>query len=82
MSRFQVIEYMSFFAIRDTVTGQEHPIGDGVDVLTDADGTTISPGTANFCEAWASALNSDEGETLEAFFPEQAARESEAPRPR
>ncbi len=31
MGRFQVIEYSSFFAVRDTHTGQEHPMGDGVD---------------------------------------------------
>ena len=74
MGRFQVIEYMSFFAVRDTVTGLEQAMGDGVDVLFDADGTTLSPGTANFCEQWASALNADHAETLEAYFPDQYAR--------
>src|SRR5437764_918591 len=57
MSRFQVIEYSSFFAVRDTQTGQERPMGDGVDVLFDGDGTTISVGTPGFCEQWAGALN-------------------------
>lgn len=70
MGRFQVIEYLSHFAVRDTQTGQERPLGDGVDVLFDADGNSISPGTPDFCEQWAEALNADEGETLMAYFPE------------
>ena len=77
MGRFQVIEYLSFFAIRDTLTGDQRPIGDGVDVLTDTDNTTILPGTPGFCEQWASALNANEAETLEAYFPERADLESE-----
>jgi hypothetical protein len=75
MGRFLVVEYASFFAVRDTVTGQERPMGDGLDTLFDAEGTPISPGTAGFCESWAEALNADETETLVAYFPEQAARE-------
>lgn len=78
MGRFQVIEYLSFFAIRDTLTGQEKPMGDGVDTLFDGDGTPISPGTPGFCEAWAGALNADQDETLEAYFPDQAALENGA----
>jgi len=70
MSRFQVIEYLSFFAARDAETGQERPLGDGVDVLFDAEGTPISPGTPGFCSAWSEALNADEGETLAAYFGE------------
>ncbi len=75
MGRFQVIEHLSHFTICDTQTGQEQAMGDGVDVLFDSDGTTISPGTTGFCESWAEALNGDEGETLQAYFPEQAALE-------
>jgi hypothetical protein len=76
MGRFTVIEYMSFFVIRDTVTGQEHPMGDGVDTLFDAEGTGISPGTEGFCETWAEALNADQAETLAAYFPDQLGQES------
>ena len=82
MGRFIVIEYASFYAIHDTVTGQEQAMGDGVDTLFDADDTAISPGTAKFCEAWACALNADQAETLVAYFPDQASRENRAPRPR
>ncbi len=70
MGRFVVIEYHSFFAIRDTQTGHERPMNDGVDAIFDADGNGISPGTPGFCQAWASALNADEGETFEAYFAE------------
>jgi hypothetical protein len=78
MGRFQVIEHLSHFAVRDTETGQERPMGDGVDVLFDADGTPISPGTEGFCEAWAEALNADQAETLAAYFPELLNQENGA----
>ncbi len=70
MGRFIVIEYLSHFAIRDTQTSEERSIGDGVDTLFDADKTPISPGMPGFCEAWAEALNTDEGETVTAYFGE------------
>jgi len=76
MGRFIVIEYHSFFAVRDTETGHERPMGDGVDVLHDTEGTPILPGTPGFCEAWAVALNADEGETFEAYFTEPEDQES------
>lgn len=70
MSRFVVIEYLSFFAVRDTHTGHERPLGNGVDSLFDAEGTAISPGSPGFCQAWSKVLNTDEGETLAAYFSE------------
>jgi hypothetical protein len=75
MGRFRVVEYTSFFTVRDVQTGQERPMGDGVDTLFDAEGSPISPGTPGFCELWAEALNGDETETLAAYFPEQTALE-------
>jgi hypothetical protein len=78
MGRFQVIEYRSFFAVRDTETGHEYPMGDGVDTLFDADGIPLSPGTPGFCETWAKGLNADEAETLAAYFPEINEEESGA----
>lgn len=76
MGRFIVIEYLSHFVVRDTQTGQERPMGDGVDVLIDAEGTAILPGSPGFCLAWAEALNADEGETLAAHFTEPVDQES------
>lgn len=70
MGRFQVVEYTSFFAVRDTVSGQERPMGDGVDTIFDGDGKMILPGTPGFCDLWAEALNGDEAETLAAYFPD------------
>ena len=70
MGRFQVMEYLSHFAVRDLVTGQERPMGDGVDVLFDDEGDGISPGTPGFCDLWAEVLNTDQSEVLEAYFPE------------
>jgi len=75
MGRFQVIEYVSHFAIHDTQTGQDRPLGDGVDTLFDDEGTPISPGTPRFCQRWAEALNTDESETLAAFFSEPVDQE-------
>jgi hypothetical protein len=48
--RLKVIEYSSFFAVGDRHAGQEHPMGDGVDTLFDAEGKAMSPGTAGFVE--------------------------------
>jgi hypothetical protein len=81
MGRFQVIEYVSHFAVRDMQTGEERPMGDGVDTLFDAEGNSISPGTLGFCEQWTEALNADEGETLAAYFPDLG-RENGAPNSR
>lgn len=67
---FCVIEYSSFFAVRHNATGDEHPMGDGVDTLFDNDGTALSPGSPGFVETWEETLNSDEHSTLEAYFPE------------
>jgi hypothetical protein len=74
--RFQVIEYSSFFAVHDTVTGEEHPMGDGVDTLFTATGKAKSPGSKGFIREWQKALNSSESETLEAYFPEQYDKEN------
>jgi len=78
MGRFVVIEYLSHFSVRDTHTGQERPMSDGVDVLIDHDGTPFSPGMPGFAEAWAEALNADESETLQAYFTEPVDQESES----
>lgn len=67
---FSVIEYSSFFAVRHNPTGDEHPMGDGVDSLFDDDGTALKPGTPGFVETWEQVLNADEHTTLEAYFPQ------------
>lgn len=67
---FSVIEYSSFFAVRHNPSGDEHPMGDGVDTLFDEDGTALKPGTPGFIETWEQGLNADEQTTLEAYFPQ------------
>jgi hypothetical protein len=69
---FSVIEYSSFFAVRHNPTGEEHPMGDGVDTLFDEDMHALTPGTDGFVETWEESLNSDTQETLEAYFPHLA----------
>jgi len=69
---FAVIEHHSFFAVQHIPTGQQHPMGDGVDALSNDDGETLIPGTPGFVEAWEAALNANKGETLEAYFPDLA----------
>lgn len=67
---FEVIEYSSFFAVRHIPSGEEHPMGDGVDTLIDDDGEALWPGTPGFVETWTEVLNSDQQTTLEAYFPQ------------
>lgn len=67
---FGVVEYMSFFAVRHNPTGEERPMGDGVDTIFTDDGEALSPGTEGFVERWEAVLNSAPDETLEAYFPE------------
>lgn len=69
---FSVIEYRSFFAVRHNPSGNEHPMGDGVDTLFDEDGHALIPGTPGFIEAWEAALNADPDDTLRAYFPHHA----------
>ena len=66
---FSVIEYSSFFAVRHNPSGDEHPMGDGVDTLFDVDGKALVPGTPGFIEIWEEALDADPRTTLEAYFP-------------
>ena len=67
---FSVVEYLSFFAVRHNPTGEERPMGDGVDTIFTEDGEPLTPGTEGFIEQWEALLNSDPDETLEAYFPE------------
>lgn len=67
---FTVVEYSSFFAVRHNPSGDEHPMGDGVDSLFDDDGHALCPGTPGFVETWEAVLNADENSTLEAHFPQ------------
>lgn len=67
---FNVIEYSSFFTVRHNPTGDEHPMGDGVDTLFDGDCNALCPGSASFAATWEDVLNADEQTTLEAYFPQ------------
>ncbi len=67
---FTVIEYSSFFAVRHNPSGDEHPMGDGVDTLFDEDGKALVLGTPEFIECWEAVLNAEARTTLEAYFPE------------
>lgn len=68
---FSVVEYSSFFAVRHNPSGDEHPMGDGVDTLFDENDEPLSPGDDDFVETWEAALNSDPDETLAAYFPDR-----------
>lgn len=68
MKTFSVIEYSSFYAIRHNESGEEHPMGDGVDTLIGDDCRPISPATPGFREMWEDSLNTSEG-VLECYFP-------------
>lgn len=66
-NRFKVIEYSSFYAVRDTMTGNEAHMGDGVDALFNEAGKAYRPGTKAFIRRWEQALNSCPSETEEAY---------------
>ena len=67
---FTVIEHFSFFAVRHNPSGNEHPMGDGVDALFDEDGQAMQPGSLGFIETWEATLNADQFTTMEAYFPQ------------
>lgn len=68
LPRFSVVEHPSYYAVQDNDSGKEHAMGDGVDMLFDAEGKAISPGTENFRVMWEMMLNEDENETERAYF--------------
>lgn len=75
--RFQVVEYSSFYAVRDRETGQEHPMGDGVDTLSKTRTRKMMRcGSEYFRKAWQRALNENPIDTLCAYFPETYEKES------
>ena len=66
---FTVVEYSSFYAVRHNPSGDEHPMGDGVDTLFTPTGRAMRCGTEYFRRTWERALNADWRSTLEAYFP-------------
>jgi hypothetical protein len=66
---FAVIECSHFFAVRHIPSGDEHPMGNGVDTLFDEDGKALVPGTPRFVAIWEEVLNADARTTLAAYFP-------------
>lgn len=68
--RFKIVEYASGFAVYDTVSKLEKWISDGVDLLFTKTGRAVSPGCKTFNDRLEKALNEDESETEEAYFPE------------
>jgi len=68
--RFKVIEYASGYAVRDTTTGKEHWMSDGVDVLFTSTGRPMSPGSEHFRRTWERSLNEWPFDTEAAYFPQ------------
>ncbi len=66
--RFKVIEYSSFYSVKDTQTGKEHSMSDGVDSLFTPNGKAMKPGSEYFRKTWERVLNEDPDETAEAYF--------------
>ena len=70
---FSVNEHATGFSVTHRDTDKTHWLSDGVDVLTmclDDTEVTLRPGTLGFVETWEDSLNSNVGETLEAYFPD------------
>lgn len=75
-NRFTVIEYASFYAVRDNVSGAEAHMSDGVDSLFTPSGKAMTPGSEHFRRTWERSLNSSADETLEVYFPMQHRKEN------
>jgi hypothetical protein len=73
--RFKVIEYASYYAVRDSVTGEEEAMSDGVDSVHTPTGKAMRPGSEYFRKTWERMLNDPLNETLEAYFPYQYDKE-------
>jgi len=69
--RFRVIEYFSYYAVRDTWSGKEHAMSDGVECLFTKTGRSMRPGSEYFRKAWEKALNENSNDTAEAYFNEE-----------
>jgi hypothetical protein len=67
---FSVIEYRSFFAVRHNPTGEERPMGDGVDQIFDSEGNSIDPGSPEFISTWEKYINDYPADIMEAYFSE------------
>ena len=65
---FSVIEYSSFYAVRNNETGKEYPMSDGVDTLFTRNGKAMRPGSEYFRKTWEKSLNHNPSETMEAYF--------------
>jgi hypothetical protein len=65
---FVVHEWFNGFEVEYVPSGQRAWMGDGVDVLFDANEQALSPGTEGFVELWEAWLNDDPDETYEAYF--------------
>jgi|GEM_PF-3889584 len=87
--RFVVREWASGYDVNDTVTNADHWLSDGVDVVSFAvpngyredDGDMLSDwvpyaGTFGMQTEWQEAFNLTPEETLEAYWPEQYAKET------
>ena len=65
--RFKVVEYFSYYAVRDLWTLKERAMSDGVDCVFTKLGKAMSPGTERFRLAWEKSLNENQNETAEAY---------------
>lgn len=69
--RFKVIEYSTGYAVRDTQSGRQEWMSDGVDALSTPTGRPMKPGSEYFRRTWQKALNESASETAEAYgFPQ------------
>lgn len=69
--RIEIYEAASGFYIELRITGEIRPIGDGVDMFLNEDGSSIYPGTPEFYENLKQMADSDYqvNELLQAYFP-------------
>jgi hypothetical protein len=73
---FTVKEYFNHYACRHEPSGDEHPMGDGVDsVPKNDDGEFYCAGDPELLAAWERMLNADPDTVMEAYFPQHLAKE-------
>jgi len=82
--RFEVVEVCNGYQIEDRNHSERHHLSDGVDVCTienpeSGEYWTVPAGTPMLLIEWQRQFNEDPDQTLEAYWPEQFAKENDEP---
>lgn len=80
---FKLVEVFNGFMVEHVPSGKRASCGDGCDRYAELEEGEIAPdiGSAQYLADWDDELNANQGETLEAYFPEMSKLEVSLPNP-